>query len=126
MLLKDTKKANREVVRGMEKDRCDCNLTDLDVRNREHLEPDEKRGDMLEIFRRKVYRIAERYADMVEVLLIQNGSISVDEPVNDQLQSINEGIRLLNHIASTMERIDRLQAESTNDQKGNKGIDNQH
>lgn len=110
----------------MEKDRCDCNLTDLDVRNREHLEPDEKRVDMLEIFRRKVYCIAERYADMVEVMLIQTGSISVDESVNDQLQSINEGIRLLNHIASTMERIDRLQAESANGQKVNKGIDNQH
>ena len=110
----------------MAKERCDCNQTTFYARNTENSELDGKDGDMLELFRRKVYRIAERYADMVEVLLIQKCSISVDEPVNDSLQSINEGIRLLNHIASTMERIDRLQVEAANGQKGNNGTDIQH
>lgn len=58
-------------------------------------------GDDIHNFAKNVERIAVMYSEMVENQLKDKKSI--EEP-----PEINEGIRLLNYIANTIERIDRL------------------
>lgn len=58
-------------------------------------------GDDIHNFAKNVERIAVMYAEMVENQLKDKKSI-------EELPEINEGIRLLNYIANTIERIDRL------------------
>jgi hypothetical protein len=61
---------------------------------------------MLEVFREKVETIAEEYADLVEKTITEAKEAEVLE--REKLNEINEGIRLLNYVANTIERIDRL------------------
>ena len=56
---------------------------------------------MLEAFNEKVEKIAEGYADLVQQRINE-----AKQP--EDLEQINEGIRLLNHIAGTLERISRV------------------
>lgn len=58
-------------------------------------------GDDIHNFAKNVERIAVMYAEIVENQLKDKKSI-------EELPEINEGIRLLNYIANTIERIDRL------------------
>lgn len=58
-------------------------------------------GDDIHNFAKNVERIAVIYSEMVENQLKDKKSI-------EELPEINEGIRLLNYIANTIERIDRL------------------
>lgn len=58
-------------------------------------------GDDIHNFAKNVERIAVMYSEMVENQLKDKKSI-------EELPEINEGIRLLNYIANTIERIDRL------------------
>lgn len=54
----------------------------------------------------KIQNIAQKYAEMTEkrlTVLLQG-----NEMESAEINEINEGIRMLNHIASTLERIDRL------------------
>ena len=55
-------------------------------------------------FKASVENIANMYAQIVENQLKDKKSI-------EELPEINEGIRLLNYIANTIERIDRLKNE---------------
>lgn len=57
---------------------------------------------MLETFKKKVEEIAELYVDKIEDKII----------LNEKFAEINEGIRMLNHIACTLERIERMQRET--------------
>ena len=66
----------------------------------------------LDVFKKKVESISEKYADMVEQSL--DAKIKAGKTSYEDLREINEGIRLLNYIANTMERIDRLQFQSAN------------
>lgn len=61
-------------------------------------------------FKEKVEKIALSYADIVisEMKKASNNQ----EMTSEVMEDINEGIRMLNHIANTLERIDRLQRES--------------
>lgn len=58
-------------------------------------------GDDIHNFAKNVERIAVMYSEMVENQLKDKKSI-------EELPEINEGIRLLNYIANTIERIARL------------------
>lgn len=58
-------------------------------------------GDDIHNFAKNVERIAVMYSEMVENQLKDKKSI-------EELPEINERIRLLNYIANTIERIDRL------------------
>ncbi len=58
-------------------------------------------GDDIHNFAKNVERIAVMYSEMVENQLKDKKSI-------EELPEISEGIRLLNYIANTIERIDRL------------------
>lgn len=58
-------------------------------------------GDDIHNFAKNVERIAVIYSEMVENQLKDKKSI-------EELPEISEGIRLLNYIANTIERIDRL------------------
>lgn len=58
-------------------------------------------GDDIHNFAKNVERIAVMYSEIVENQLKDKKSI-------EELPEINEGIRLLNYIANTIERIDRL------------------
>lgn len=55
----------------------------------------------------KIEDIAFKYAELTEKRLLA----ALCEPETDSLamSEINDGIRMLNHIASTLERIDRLE-----------------
>lgn len=71
---------------------------------------------MLEGFQKKVETIAENYADLVEKVIKEAAAAEVLD--SEKMNEINEGIRLLNHIANTLERIDRVQENnSTHGQK---------
>lgn len=61
---------------------------------------------MLNVLRSKVEMIAENYADLVAGRLQK--AILKSEVNSTAMTEINEGIRMLNHVASTLERIDRL------------------
>lgn len=61
---------------------------------------------MLETYRKKVEKIAEEYADLI------SKKIAKEENFND----INEGIRMLNHVTCTLNRIDHMQQEAARDQ----------
>lgn len=62
---------------------------------------------MLEAFQKKVETIAEEYADLVSKNI---QTVQGEETfTNEKLSDINEGIRMLNHVACTLERIDRIQ-----------------
>jgi hypothetical protein len=54
----------------------------------------------------KVKTIAEKYADLVEKRLIT--ALDESEIYGTAMSEINEGIRMLNHIATTLERISRM------------------
>lgn len=60
----------------------------------------------MKILKTKVEEIALKYAEIVEKRLI--AALSEDETDSTALGEINDGIRMLNHIAATLERIDRL------------------
>lgn len=61
---------------------------------------------MLEGFKSKIETIAEEYADVVEKRI--QTAIYESEINSTAMLEINEGIRMLNHVAATLERIDRL------------------
>lgn len=54
----------------------------------------------------KVQGIAEKYADLVEKRL--KAALREDEVESNAIVEINDGIRMLNHVTATLERIDRL------------------
>lgn len=62
---------------------------------------------VLEAFQKKVENIAEEYADLVSKKI--KGAQTAEILMAETLNEINEGIRMLNHIACTLERIDRIQ-----------------
>lgn len=58
---------------------------------------------MLETLKEKVENIAEKYADLVEKRIeetIKNGNIGSCE-----MNEINDGIRMLNHVAGTLQKL---------------------
>ena len=60
----------------------------------------------MEILRSQVKIIAEKYANLIDKRL----TTALNEPEIDctAMAEINDGIRMLNHVASTLERIERL------------------
>lgn len=62
---------------------------------------------MLESFQKKVEKIADEYAD----LLSKNINDALNEKIltNERMNDIYEGIRMLNHVSCTLERIARIQ-----------------
>lgn len=66
---------------------------------------------MLENLQRKVEQVAEAYADLIMRGINEFGTVKEGQeklPDRGKLNDINEGIRMLNHVASTLERIDRI------------------
>ncbi|WP_024346545.1 hypothetical protein [Lacrimispora indolis] len=62
----------------------------------------------------KVKTIAEKYADLVEKRL--NSALKESDVESSAMCEINDGIRMLNHVAATLERISRLnRGNETND-----------
>lgn len=62
---------------------------------------------MLSNLQIKVEIIAEKYADLVDNRI--QAAIDEKEVDSTALTEINDGIRILNHVASTLEKIVRLQ-----------------
>lgn len=62
---------------------------------------------MLSNLQSKVEAIAEKYADLVDNRI--QAAIDEKEVDSAAMTEINDGIRILNHAASTLERIARLQ-----------------
>lgn len=60
-----------------------------------------------EILQEKILNIAEKYADLVEEQI--EASMELDSEKDVDFDKINEGIRMLNHVAATLERMVRLQ-----------------
>lgn len=61
---------------------------------------------MHEKLKAKVESIAENYADLVDKRIKTAQRAEVIR--GDVMAEINDGIRMLNHVAATLERIDRL------------------
>lgn len=64
---------------------------------------------MLENLQNKVEKVAEAYADLILLKINEAGTIKEEIITTEKLNDINEGIRMLNHVANTLERIDRIQ-----------------
>ena len=67
------------------------------------------KGDekMLEVLNTKVTAISEKYADLIDKRI---SSALQDELIDGTVMSeITNGVRMLSHITSTLERIDRIQ-----------------
>lgn len=54
----------------------------------------------------KVEGIAEKYADLIEKRL--TAALNENEVESSAMVEINDGIRMLNHVAATLERISKL------------------
>lgn len=66
---------------------------------------------MTNTFKERVDAIALKYADIVEKQV--DAAIQQEDPLSrETVHDVNEGIRMLNHVASTMERIYRLETAS--------------
>lgn len=66
---------------------------------------------MLENLQRKVEQVAEAYADLIMLTINEFGTVKEGQeelPDSVKLNDIYEGIRILNHAANTLERIDRI------------------
>lgn len=71
---------------------------------------------MLDNLQRKVEQVAEAYADLILLNINEVGSVKEEQKnliSSEKLNDINEGIRMLNHVANTLERIDRIQHGNT-------------
>ena len=66
---------------------------------------------MLDAFQKKVEQAAEEYADLV--IKIISHAKSADQLTPEIMEKANDGIRMLNHAACTLERISRIQPEKT-------------
>lgn len=71
---------------------------------------------MLETFQKKVEGLAEDYADLIRVRIMDAQNIMHSNEAHDNdfnagtgMETIYEGIRILNHLSSVLERIDRIQ-----------------
>lgn len=64
---------------------------------------------MLETFQKKVEQVAESYADLVLSKIKDTQTAQKMTP--EIMGQVNEGIRMLNQVANTLERINRIQAE---------------
>lgn len=69
---------------------------------------------MLEVLQKKVEGVAEDYTDLIKAQIMQvkkiTGNDGSDVRVDsNSMETIYEGIRTLNHVASVLERIDRIQ-----------------
>lgn len=64
---------------------------------------------MLEKFQKKAEQVAEEYADLVISKI--NDAKKAEELTPEIMGQVNEGIRMLNHVACTLERISRTQLE---------------
>lgn len=63
----------------------------------------------MEDLENKIKEIAIKYADLVEIRL--NSTLNAEKIESTVMIEINDGIRMLNHIAATLERISRLKRE---------------
>lgn len=61
---------------------------------------------MYETLKSKIETIASGYADLVDTRIRRATKNELDD--GTAMTEINDGIRMLNHIAATLERIDRL------------------
>lgn len=71
---------------------------------------------MLENLQKKVEQVAESYADLILLNINEAGTVKEGQKEllsSEKLNDINEGIRMLNHVANTLERIDRIQHGNT-------------
>ena len=64
---------------------------------------------MLETFQKKVEQVAESYADLVLSKIKDTQTAQKMTP--EIMGQVNEGIRMLNQVANTLERINHIQAE---------------
>lgn len=62
----------------------------------------------IENLERKVEGIAEKYADLIEKRL--TAALNENEVESSAMVEINDGIRMLNHVVATLERISKLRA----------------
>lgn len=71
---------------------------------------------MLENLQEKVEKVAEAYADLILLNINEVGTVKErqkEQMNSEKLNDINEGIRMLNYVANTLERIDRIQHGNT-------------
>ena len=72
---------------------------------------------MIEALEKKVEKIAEKYADLVEKriddALNENLTEGVIYEKLNSLNEINEGIRMLNHLAGTLQKISACDMEAS-------------
>lgn len=64
----------------------------------------------MEDLENKIKEIATKYADLVEKRL--KSTLNEEKIESTVMIEINDGIRMLNHIAATLERISRLKREN--------------
>ena len=64
---------------------------------------------MLETFQKKVEQVAESYADLVLSKIKDTQTAQKMTP--EIMGQVNEGIKMLNQVANTRERINRIKAE---------------
>lgn len=70
---------------------------------------------MLETFKQKAENIADNYADLVCKNI--EAKMTADVVTVEDMISIHEDIRFLNHVSSVLERIDRIQRENAHGTK---------
>lgn len=61
---------------------------------------------MYQLFQKKVKKIAESYADVIDKRI--QTATKEDEIDSTVMMEINDGIRLLNHISATLQKIEYL------------------
>lgn len=87
---------------------------------------EENGNEPLEVFSMKVMKVANGYADMV-LLKIASFAQMADAQDAGQFQEfmsqVTEGIRMLNYIANTLERIGRIQGMSLTCGHGEKELE---
>lgn len=70
-------------------------------------QPEQDYESILQSLQNKVGIIAEKYADLVDRQL--ESALSKSEADKIEITEINDGIRILHHVAAALERIERLQ-----------------
>ena len=65
---------------------------------------------VLPALEQRIVKIAENYASLIEKRLLE--ALKETEEASTAMLEINDGIRMLNHVAATLEKISRLSQDN--------------
>lgn len=65
---------------------------------------------VLPALEQRIFKIAENYASLIEKRLLE--ALKETEEASTAMLEINDGIRMLNHVAATLEKISRLSQDN--------------